>query len=896
LNTPQVRPNTPLPASAKIPELLAPAGGREAFLAALHTGADAVFLGLDQFNARSRARNFNIEELAELLPLARQYGMKVLVTVNVVVKEVERRDLCELLSRLEPLGIHALIVQDAGVLRLVKTHFPSFRLHASTQMALHNLDGILEARRLGFRRVVLARELTAQEVGRLRESTPSDTELEVFCHGSLCYSYSGLCFFSGAQDARSGNRGECAYTCREPYRIVSENGRGFLFSMKDLDTADAVGLWVRAGVDALKIEGRKKDAQYVATAVALYRHRLDALFGKSTLRTGAPMSARAFASQPDGLHEFHDYTFHRAPTGFHVKGRYAENVIDLDEPSHKGVLAGAIESVEDRWIRIQSRIALSHHDGLRVDPPGVLYHAEPQHGAPALGADPELPAQGGPESTDRKMSELEARFENQGLRFGIHGLRVDGRTVFESAAGLPVWIQVPEGHALPNVGDLVRKTRSDALRQRVDALARPGADERLRILAPVETRIAIAPEEGGLRVTVAIHGPRGIVARESILAKAERPRGPSKLPAILENLFSVYGEAGFESTRVEVEGDSDYFIPPSMLKGLKQKLSQSLSPSQAALISHAADEALASWVATEPPSPSGPSTLAVKFDRPELASALREYMEGSPALAIHELIFEPKRMYLDKADPIKIWGELLTIAKSWGATLRLALPPVIRPWDAPHLKAWIRLALAMDKPAFELGNLGSLGMVRRFSPGAELPQGVSLATDFFLYALNAQASRFWAEAGFEIVTLSIEDDREDLAAHLSRFPFALARPRAILYKDTPLFIAEACTLTALHDGCPGSKACGYRTLEIENTKGERFQVAHEQCKSIVYGEEAFSIADRRGALEEMGIHDFRVDFLTRPYTTDAALAVLRSVDRAETMSKTHVANFGRSLL
>src|SRR5690606_38204755 len=137
----------------------------------------------------------------------------------------------------------------------------------------------------GLKRVVLARELSLTELKRIRAAVPREVaELETFCHGSLCYSYSGLCFFSGAEDARSGNRGECAYTCREPYKIVSEPGQGFLFSMRDLDSSEQLDKFVEAGVDCLKIEGRKKDAQYVSSVVQLYRHRLDEAFGYPTLR------------------------------------------------------------------------------------------------------------------------------------------------------------------------------------------------------------------------------------------------------------------------------------------------------------------------------------------------------------------------------------------------------------------------------------------------------------------------------------------------------------------------------------------------------------------------------------------------------------------------------------
>src|SRR5262249_7245340 len=157
---------------------------------------------------------FTPDDLRELVPLAHAHGMKVLVTVNILVKDSELTSLVETLSELEEIGVDAVIVQDLGVARLAREHFPPLRLHASTQMAVHNLAGVRVAARYGFKRVVLARELTALEIRKIRAKAPRETvELEAFCHGSLCYSYSGLCFFSGAEDARSGNRGECAYTC-----------------------------------------------------------------------------------------------------------------------------------------------------------------------------------------------------------------------------------------------------------------------------------------------------------------------------------------------------------------------------------------------------------------------------------------------------------------------------------------------------------------------------------------------------------------------------------------------------------------------------------------------------------------------------------------------------------
>jgi U32 family peptidase len=169
---------------SRIPEILAPAGGREQFFAALNCGADAVFLGLKEFNARARAENFSIEDLKELLPLARKAQMKVLVTLNILIKQAELPKLISVIADLEEIGVDAVIVQDLGVLRLIKKFFPNLRAHASTQLAIHNKMGAEEAHKLGFRRIVLARELTRQEItsisSRISELSNGETEIEAF--------------------------------------------------------------------------------------------------------------------------------------------------------------------------------------------------------------------------------------------------------------------------------------------------------------------------------------------------------------------------------------------------------------------------------------------------------------------------------------------------------------------------------------------------------------------------------------------------------------------------------------------------------------------------------------------------------------------------------------------
>ena len=226
--------------------------------------------------------------------------------------------------------------------------------------------------------------------------------------------------------------------------------------------------------------------------------------------------------------------------------------------------------------------------------------------------------------------------------------------------------------------------------------------------------------------------------------------------------------------------------------------------------------------------------------------------------------------------------------------VRIALPAVIRAWDEPLLKGWLTSAANAGLTRYEIANIGALQNLHQW--GLDSAE-TDLAGDFTLYALNAQATRFWGEHDLHMIALSVEDDLHNITSHLARWPWELGiKPQAILFKDTPLFIAEACSLTALHNGCPTAKVCGYRTLEIESPAGDRYFVAHESCKSIVYAKEAFSITHRRQALFDLGVRDFRVDFMTRPYSKEAFAACLIAAWKGERIAGTHTANFDRSLL
>lgn len=862
----------------RIPDVLAPAGGREPFFAALNAGADAVYLGLKSFNARARAENFSADDLRELVPLAHAYGMQVLITVNVLIKDVELPDLIRLLATLEEVQVDAIIVQDLGVARIVRAHFPRLRMHASTQMAVHNLAGVLEAQALGFKRVVLARELTAQEVRKIRAGVSRDqVELEIFCHGSLCYSYSGLCFFSGAEDARSGNRGECAYTCRQPYKILSEPGHGFLFSMRDLDTSESLDLLVAAGVDTLKIEGRKKDAQYVASTVRLYRERLDKLFETKTLRPEAPPPPEVSGDVRQDM----ALSFQRRQTSFFVKGRYHENVIDLDSPTHAGLQVGTITAVTGRRVTVKAACDLERFDGLRITPSSQVFHSLPQNGSTVLG----------------NTEDMVERYENRQVEFSLREMTVAGKRVATAALGALVSIELPEDAALPRVGDSLHKVRSADLKRRVAALAVPPPDAKPRVLRLVDVELDARPAGDRLLLSVKALKFGTAVASAELAVDLLAAKGPADLGRDLEEAFTIFGDAGFAATNVAFVGDrsASWFVPRSLVKKLKHDLSSKLAAGYDGFLADRLDRALKA-IATDSkpatPRTRADRTFAVKTDRLETLKAVATYAATHPEFALTELVFEPKRAFLPELSPAALADELRQIATVAKVKLRLAVPTVMRAWDEPLLKRWLVVAKDAGFSSYEVGNVGAFRLLRDW----DLPTH-DLASDFTLYTLNSCTSRLWREQGVSKIALSIEDDLGNLESHLERLaPDEREDMQAILFKDTPLFIAEACSLTALHNGCPTAKVCGYRTLTVSNPAGEIFHVAHESCKSIVYGDRAYSIAHRQDQLLALGVRQFRVDFLTRQYDTAQITRVLDAVVKSETIAKTHSANFDRTLL
>ena len=334
-------------------ELLSPAGNPELALAAFDGGADAVYCGLSgAFNARMRAENFTLETLGKLIRYARENGKRVYVTFNTLIKETELGSMFENLAELAKLRPDALIVQDAGVIYTVKKYFPELKLHASTQMGIHNSAGVKVMENLGISRVILERQITLPELKKI--SADSNIELEVFIHGSLCCSLSGRCLLSGHLFNQSGNRGQCKQPCRRSYTANGQSG--FFLSPGDLCGLSLLDELRSINVASLKIEGRLRTPDYVWKTARAYRTLLDA---------PAENRAEAYIEAENILNTA---LSRRKTLGFYDFPS-STPLIDHKTPGSFGIPAAVVEKPTRRGILVKTTSQLHLGDRLRLTPP-----------------------------------------------------------------------------------------------------------------------------------------------------------------------------------------------------------------------------------------------------------------------------------------------------------------------------------------------------------------------------------------------------------------------------------------------------------------------------------------------------------------------------------------------
>ncbi len=497
------------------PELLAPAGSLEAFFAAMEFGADAVYVGLKEFSARAKAKNVNRDELERMVGYAHARQRRVFLTLNTLVKEKELSHLIDILAAVEAIGVDAIILQDLGVWRLARRHFPGLELHASTQLTIHNAAGVRMAERLGFSRAVLARELSLAEIAVIKRETHLD--LEHFIHGAHCFSFSGQCSFSSWMGGMSGNRGRCAQPCRRRYHHKGKDG--YYFSPNDLSAIDLLPELAAAGVMSFKIEGRMKSAEYVANVVQAYRMVLDA-------------SDRERATAISAAKELLKESFGRQPTRGFLPGNPPSDMVNPGVHGATGRLIGSVESCQDGLLCFVPRDAVHLGDRLRIQP-----------------------------ATDKP-----------GTAFTIRDLRLAQKPVSRANSGERVAVGSPPGKSF-RTGDRIYKVSSgkafnlsqSACHKRLESVSPGEAVVDLVIAMPTPQRIEVSAACHGL--SLAHHYPV-----ESFPA-TDRPLSPE----VLIKTFGKTGQLPLTLGRLECGPLPAVVLPLSRLNAIRREFYQELA-------------------------------------------------------------------------------------------------------------------------------------------------------------------------------------------------------------------------------------------------------------------------------------------------------------------------------
>lgn len=852
---------TQCPADKRSLELLAPAGGLEAGYAAIYYGADAIYLGLPRFSARAEAANFSFDDVATITGYAhsREVRRRIYVTINTLIQEGELNELVEDLAAVAALGVDAVIVQDLGMYRILRRYFPELRLHASTQMAIHNRPGVELARELDFARVTLARELTLEEIANI--AALPDIETEVFIHGALCYGYSGLCLYSSHLLGRSGNRGRCAYLCRDQYRWGAECR--FVFSMKDLALPEFVPQFRRAGVTALKIEGRMKSPLYVAAVVNYYRQLLD---GNLTAEKAQMLAADI------------QTIFSRPWTNLFLPDRWNRNVIDPEYVGHRGYPIGQVEEIVrlrsgEVRLRFHPSQPLEVHDGLQMDVPGL------------------------PRPYGFAVERLRVLDGAAGAQTGL---------VFEASAGARVEVALPGDHPEIPKGAMVYCASSQEIKRRYRfEKPKPGL---FRIRRPVNFEVHIAVD--GIRATASLvgvatlpHQKRGLLrpypadrgsanavaATIEIAGQFHAVRNADQMRLAVEQAFGKLGATRFVAAQVIVHNPQACFVPVSLLNQVRRQVTDQLETRyQEALSAQIAFVNSALVIAPTAPSPQAAVQWCLKTDQPAGLDAF----EDADWQDVDEVVLEVPPDATNAFDTV-----INRLAARIGTThLRMALPVIMRRWEQSAFQKTIRRLAGAGWCRWQVANLGAWGLFRSAVAGW---QGIELdiSADWPMYVLNHVTAEQLLTLGATRLTLSPEDDSENM-----RSLVAVLGDKAvvIVYQDTPLMISEACVLPLV--GCDRRGTCRAGEPILTSSFGEKVRVINRHCRMMVINEKPFCLAPHIPALVSAGARILRADFMYRAYTGEQMRTIWRRLrawqvypELRGTIPGTHAGNFERGL-
>ena len=636
----------------RIPELLAPAGSLDAVRAAVANGADAVYLGTSRFNARDEGAQLTLDELEEACRIAHARQRRIYLTLNILTKPSELTDALMLLGDAVDRGIDAVIVQDMGLIRLIRRIYPQLEIHGSTQMTVHDGSGAAVVAELGVNRVVLARENTLDDIRAIRAAVP-DLGLESFVHGALCISYSGQCLMSGMISERSANRGSCAQSCRKDYVLRdaangAELDRGYLISAKDLGAYEHLAEIADAGIVCLKVEGRKKRPEYVATVTRSYREFLD------RVATGDDAPPRDEEVQP--LVQI----FSRGFTGGMYGGRAGREYVTRTQPDNRGLAIGAVVGRSAGELIVEVSTPIREGDGLGFEPPEHV-------GGPTTGFTVTVVRTLASRGMVRQAIESRAQ-----VPCGWRVIRTSDAQLLEKARA---------SYATLSPSLRARKTRLD-----------------VRLFGAAGTPLKAVFVADGETVTV---------RTEVTLSPATKR--PLDAASVREQLGRL-GDTPFVLGTVDVQGlSSDLFLPVSEQNHLRQEAVEQLMARrdwarEATLAERRASiEGAVAAVAVQ--SARGVDLPGAGFNLSAQVYRLEDADAAAEAGAT-EICFDPFLRH--PAPPVARVRALHERLTARGVTLRLRTPTIVRPEDRRSMQKWLDLGLPVIS-----GHLGLVAELAR---------------------------------------------------------------------------------------------------------------------------------------------------------------------------------------
>lgn len=836
-------------ASTFRPEVLAPAGDEAALKAALSAGADAVYFGLSEgFNARARAGNVSLANLADVVARIHRAGAKAYLTLNTLVFEGELPFVERLVRAAARSGVDALIVQDPAVALVARALCPALEVHASTQMTISSAEGARFARSLGVTRVVVPRELSVEEIRAFARDT--DVELEVFVHGALCVAWSGQCLTSSTWSGRSANRGECAQSCRLPYDLVLDGETRelgdvkYLLSPKDLAGVRAVEALVAIGVHGLKIEGRQKNAQYVLTATETYRRWVDAL-------SGASAGDARERVRDDLLRASLSYT--RGFSDGFLGGSDHQTLVEGRFPKHRGVYLGRVARVDARSVRIERDLegrpwtgALAA-DAARATPIGAPVAALEGFGGSASASE-------GPQAA------------SIAVRAGMGVVFDDGAPEDQNEPGGPVF-----GVETGADGWTLRFGTPGPDLARVRRGMRAWVSGDPSIAREAERAVAASEPSGRVTIDLVVSGREGMplvvearakhavasVRSSTLLARAS---GAGLDDTLLRDKLAAFGGTPFALGTLDLAGlERRLHLPVSDVKGLRRELVERLQPRIErgpprdvteepvvdALRANALARHRASLAAREPQAASsspGPTLVAL--------CRLDAQLEAAIEAGVREV-------ELDWMDMV---GLARAVARAREAGLRVVLATVRV--QKPGEEGFDRRLDALAPDAVLVRHWGALVHFQEAS--ATRP---TLHGDFSLNVTNSITATELLARGLDTLTPSHDLDRDQLRALLrasdpSRFTI-------VLQHRIPTFHTEHCVYAHLLSHGRDFRTCGRPCEEhqvaLRDPQGREHPVIVDVgCRNTVFNADVQSSAELAGELVALGVRRFRVELVREP--------------------------------